>query len=84
MYAYGTGYCSSGYYAGHDGQGTANAEACKKLCLDDDQCTFAAYINNGKRLSCSRYRNQECNLLTGNEFQLAHETFIKGLFIFLH
>ena len=80
MYQYGTGYCSSGYYAGHDGVGTANADACKQVCLDDDRCYFAAYVNNGKRLSCSRYWNKHCHLLTGNQFQKDHVTFYKGLF----
>ena len=82
----GNGYCKSGYYAGWDGQGTANQEACNMLCLSEKQCTFAAYLNDGQKQTCSRYKGKSCILDTSSEHKRAHTTYYKylpqGIFYF--
>jgi len=55
----GQGYCNEGYYAGWDNQGIASQEACNDVCLNDENCKFAAW-NPG--YTCSRYKDTTCNL----------------------
>lgn len=78
MFAYGWGYCKNGYYAGWDDIGTANEEDCKKLCLSEVECMYAAYINEGNEKTCSRYNQATCQLLTSDSTQRAYKTFFKG------
>merc|ERR1719494_927934 len=55
MLNYGRGYCKHGFYAGWDWKGTGSAEECKRLCLSEEQCTFAAFYrgdSHGRR-KCS-------------------------------
>merc|ERR1719499_269163 len=55
----GVGYCTSGFYAGWDGQGIDSQEACNQVCLTEQQCTYAAFFA-GK--TCSRYNGNACTL----------------------
>ena len=76
----GIGYCDDGFYAGWDGKGEASEHDCKNLCLKEDKCKFAAYLNMGdKRKTCSRYHKDTCNLDTTNRKYDAknHRTFAK-------
>ena len=81
----GNGHCKSGYYAGWDGKGTANQDACNLLCLSEKQCTFAAYYNDGQKQSCSRFNGNSCILDTSDtsessgDFKKAHTTYYKSL-----
>ena len=75
----GNGHCKSGYYAGWDGKGTANQDACNLLCLSEEQCTFAAYFKDGQSQTCSRYKGKSCILKTSNDFERAHTTYYKDL-----
>ena len=75
MVAYGHGYCKSGYYEGWDEKGKASEEDCKKVCLLDDQCTFASFYESN---TCSRYNEASCELPAPDEYT----TFIKkGIFL---
>ena len=67
----GIGYCNDGYYAGDKGEGVASFEACKKICLAEEQCRFMAYVNIwpewGNPLKrCNRYNKVTCNLDSTN------------------
>ena len=75
----GNGHCKSGYLAGWDGKGTANQDACNQLCLSEKQCTFAAYVNDAKGKSCSRYKGKNCILDTSSDHKKAHITYYKDL-----
>ena len=82
MGSHGHGYCSSGYYAGWDGLGDASEEACKNLCMKEDQCTFAAYYNGDSGKTCSRYNTKKCLLYISTVLQRGHWTFRKeGLYL---
>jgi len=52
MVHYGSGYCSSGFYAGHDSKGICNQSDCNEVCLADSSCMYAA-LKPGQ--TCSRY-----------------------------
>ena len=75
----GNGHCKSGYLAGWDGKGTANQDACNQLCLSEKQCTFAAYVNDARGKSCSRYKGKNCILDTSSDHKKAHITYYKDL-----
>ena len=75
----GNGHCKSGYLAGWDGKGTANQDACNQLCLSEKQCTFAAYVDDAKGKSCSRYKGKSCILDTSSVHKKAHTTYYKDL-----
>ena len=66
-----------GYYAGWDGEGVMSQEICNKVCLDDPECTYAAFLLHW---TCSRYNGETCNLNCGpgcrNDFS-SHKTFKK-------
>jgi len=55
----GVGYCTSGYYAGWDGQGIDSQESCNQVCLTEQQCTYAAFFAGQ---TCSRYNGNSCTL----------------------
>jgi hypothetical protein len=55
----GSGFCTSGYYAGWDSKGIESSEACNQVCLSEQQCTYAAF-KAGK--TCSRYNGDSCTL----------------------
>ena len=59
MESYGQGFCDEGYYAGWDGKGIGSQASCNAVCLDESECTYAAY-NAGQ--TCSRYNGETCNL----------------------
>ena len=75
----GNGHCTSGYYAGWDGKGIANQDACKLLCLFEKQCSFAAYVDDGIGKSCSRYKGNTCILDTSDDHKKAHTTYRKDI-----
>ena len=75
----GNGICSAGYYAGWDGRGTANQDACNLLCLLEKECTFTAYFNDGQSQTCSRYNGKSCILDTSDAGRRAHTTYYKEL-----
>ena len=83
MQDYGQGYCVNGFYAGWDGMGHKSEEECKNLCLEEEQCTFAAYYpgggweNGGYTTSCSRYNEATCPLDKSTNGALDHKAFIK-------
>lgn len=62
---HGTGFCKSGYVRGWDGQGLESAEECKKLCLEEPDCTYAAYA---KGSTCSRYNGNDCELSSNSDY----------------
>ena len=66
----GQGYCDAGYYAGWDDKGLDSQDACNTVCLEESQCTFAAWAAG---LTCSRYSGSSCIL---ND-DTAHVTFRK-------
>ena len=78
MIHFGIGYCDSGYYAGWDGKGTESQEACNKLCLEESQCTYAAWWSgtNGKA-TCSRYNGKTCSLTCNQPCTNPHVTYWK-------
>ena len=45
MFEYGEGYCDTDYYDGWDDMGTYTPEHCKRLCLQEEQCTFASFYS---------------------------------------
>jgi len=55
----GQGFCTSGYYAGWDRRGVESHADCIKVCLDEPECTFAAF-SPGR--TCSRYNEASCTL----------------------
>ena len=59
MESLGKGYCKNGYYKGWDGKGIISQDACIKVCLSEQSCTYAAFYE-GK--TCSRYYEQSCVL----------------------
>ena len=83
MQDYGQGYCVNGFYAGWDGMGHKSEEECKNLCLEEEQCTFAAYypgggvVNGGYTTSCSRYNEATCTLEKVAIGASDHKAFIK-------
>ena len=85
MENYGQGICDSGYYGGWDGQGDNNVEDCKSLCLQEDQCQYAAYysgpeiILNGRKKTCTRYNGASCKLRASTNIERGHKTFKKTL-----
>jgi len=79
MQLMGNGHCNAGYYAGWDGKGTANQDACNLLCLSEKQCTFASYVNDVKGVSCSRYKGKSCIMDTSSEHIRNHVTYYKDL-----
>ena len=84
MEYFGIGHCDSGYYEGWDGKGEASEEDCKSLCLNEDQCTYAAYLNDNGTRTCSRYNKVSCNLDTSTQRERGHKTFKKGLLLKNH
>ena len=84
MESLGSGHCDDGYYAGWDGQGVESVQDCKNLCIRDDRCKFAAYLNQGSMKTCSRYNKATCNLDTSSFHKKSHETFAKkGKFLWI-
>ena len=79
MEYHGIGFCDDGYYAGWDGKGEESEQDCKNLCIKEDQCKFAAYLNKGNKKTCSRYNKDTCNMDTPNSNLNAmdHKTFAK-------
>ena len=77
MFPFGRGRCSETYYMGWDGQGTANEDACKSVCMSEHQCTFAEYLDDGAHQSCNRHSSATCHLLASSHYELSHYTFIK-------
>jgi hypothetical protein len=59
MIPYGSGYCTSGYYAGWDKKGINSQAECDAVCAGESQCTFAAFF---KGKTCSRYKGSTCTL----------------------
>ena len=59
MERFGQGYCKSGYYAGWDGKGVDSQDTCNKVCLEDPECTYAAWYGSK---TCSRYNEVDCKL----------------------
>ena len=84
MAYYGQGYCDDGFYVGRDGQGEAGEDDCKALCMREPQCTFANYMNDGSRVTCSRYYQSACRLVRKESIDWKHKTFFKkGLLSFV-
>jgi len=69
------GYCSNGYYAGHDAQDAVDTVACAKKCKSESKCMFFAF-QRGK--TCSRYSEYagECDLSNARG-QDTHTTYAK-------
>ena len=59
MERFGQGYCKSGFYAGWDGKGLESQDACNKVCLEEPECTYAAWWES---VTCSRYNEVDCEL----------------------
>ena len=82
MYYYGEGHCEDNqaeYYKGWDGEGEADEEDCKRVCLKESECKFASFYKSGKK--CARYKKLPCELQTTTAIQKDHITFIKlGMF----
>ena len=80
MVNYGKHFCknpTSSYYAGWDGLGIENEEACEELCKNDQPCTYAA---SKPGHTCSRYKVESCDLKTDLEVleeERGHFTFKK-------
>ena len=80
MVNYGKHFCknpTSSYYAGWDGLGIKNEEACEELCKKDKQCTYAA---SKPGHTCSRYKGGSCELKIDSEVleeEKGHFTFKK-------
>ena len=80
MVNYGKHFCKnprSSYYAGWDGLGIDNKDACKELCKKDYLCTYAA---SKPGHTCSRYKGGSCELKTESEVleeEKGHFTFKK-------
>ena len=77
MIHFGVGYCDSGYYAGWDGHGTESQEACNKLCLEESQCTYAAWWSGTNSATCSRYNGKTCSLTCNKPCTKPHVTYWK-------
>ena len=78
MIHFGVGYCDSGYYAGWDGKGTESQEACNKLCLEESQCTYAAWwFETKEKATCSRYNGKTCSLTCNQPCTKPHVTYWK-------
>ena len=89
MAYFGKGYCAqgkhSGWYSAHDDKQAANVEECNKLCLEEDQCKFASYYDDGHMKTCNRYSGDECILVTSTIVAKKYNTSKKnGLFVSLH
>ena len=80
MVNYGKHFCknpTSSYYAGWDGLGIENEEACEELCKKDHICNYAA---SKPGHTCSRYKGESCELKTDSEVleeEKGHFTFRK-------
>ena len=59
MERFGQGYCKSGFYAGWDGKGLESQDACNRVCLEEPECTYAAWWES---VTCSRYNEVDCEL----------------------
>ena len=59
MELFGQGHCESGYYAGWDGKGLDSQDACNYVCLEEPECTYAAWYGGQ---TCSRYNEADCKL----------------------
>ena len=59
MERFGQGHCESGYYAGWDGKGLDSQDACNNVCLEEPECTYAAWYGGQ---TCSRYNEVDCKL----------------------
>ena len=59
MERFGQGHCESGYYAGWDDKGLDSQDACNYVCLEEPECTYAAWYGGQ---TCSRYNEVDCKL----------------------
>ena len=74
MKIFGQGYCTSGYYAGWDGKGLESQNDCNTVCLEEAECTYAAW-DEGK--TCSRYHDVDCKMNKNQRDYENHVTFKK-------
>ena len=70
---HGQGHCKDGYYMGEDGY--LSEEACTKICMDEVQCTYVAWLPFKR---CSRYKEKDCVLLADNDKRKQYTTFRKS------
>ena len=74
MQQFGQGHCESGYYAGWDGKGLESQDTCNNVCLEEPECTYAAWYGSQ---TCSRYNKVDCKLTVNTENGKKHVTFKK-------
>ena len=79
MEKFGVGFCDAGYYARWDGKGIESHEACKKVCMAESECTYAASMPGSIATgTCSRYKGETCSFSeSSSEDFFAYVTFKK-------